>query len=129
MRLAELKRTTLAKLRSSPIARRIRRSGITEFGFQTLGRGPVLQLHQLRTMLSVSPSDTLVDCGANVGQVTSQFARTGANVYAFEPNPICYRTLQERFKFVRNVTIYHSGVRLRADPSRPPSVDTRALGD
>lgn len=70
----------------------------------------MLRLPQLDLELSTEPSDTLVDCGANVGQVTSQFALTGAQVHSFEPNPLCYRTLCERFRLVRNVTIHNAGV-------------------
>jgi FkbM family methyltransferase len=35
------------------------------------------------------------DVGANAGVYTIQQARRGARVYAFEPNPDCYRRLQK----------------------------------
>jgi len=114
MRFTELQRFAEDKLRSSQTARRIRRSGVVELAFQKLRRSPILRLHQVRTEFVVSPGDTIVDCGANVGQVTSQFARTGAAIHAFEPNPHCYQILRERFKHVHNVTIHHNGAMDRA---------------
>jgi len=39
------------------------------------------------------PGSTVVDVGANVGMFAVQRARRGAYVYAFEPNPDCYRRL------------------------------------
>jgi FkbM family methyltransferase len=38
-------------------------------------------------------SDTVVDVGANVGIFAVRQARRGARVFAFEPNPDCYRRL------------------------------------
>jgi len=41
--------------------------------------------------------DTIIlDCVANDGKVAQLFARTGAEVYAFEPDPVAYRLLQKR---------------------------------
>ena len=39
------------------------------------------------------PGDVAIDCGANVGRFTVPMARTGAEVYAFEPNPDAYACL------------------------------------
>jgi FkbM family methyltransferase len=47
--------------------------------------------------------DVAIDCGANVGDVTARLARTGATVYAFEPNPYAYAKLAERFSNSDNV--------------------------
>jgi FkbM family methyltransferase len=41
------------------------------------------------------PGWTVFDVGANSGVYTVQQARRGAHVYAFEPNPDCYRRLQK----------------------------------
>ncbi len=41
------------------------------------------------------PGWIVVDVGANTGVYAVQQARRGARVYAFEPNPECYRRLQE----------------------------------
>jgi FkbM family methyltransferase len=39
------------------------------------------------------PGSTVVDVGANVGMFAVRQAARGAHVYAFEPNPHCYRRL------------------------------------
>jgi FkbM family methyltransferase len=41
------------------------------------------------------PGWTVVDVGANVGLFAVQQARRGARVFAFEPNPDCYRRLSK----------------------------------
>lgn len=42
-----------------------------------------------------SPGSTVVDVGANVGMFAVHQARRGARVYAFEPNPDCFRRLSK----------------------------------
>lgn len=54
--------------------------------------------------------DLVLDCGANVGDITKKFADTGARVYAFEPDPVAFRILQNRFKNTANVTLINKGV-------------------
>jgi FkbM family methyltransferase len=49
------------------------------------------------------PGWTVVDLGANVGMFTVQQALRGAHVFAFEPNPDCYRRLR------RAVEANHAG--------------------
>jgi FkbM family methyltransferase len=56
------------------------------------------------------PSDLIIDAGANVGDITSKCARTGATVHAFEPNPVCYAILRRRFSHLPNVRTYNLGV-------------------
>jgi FkbM family methyltransferase len=41
------------------------------------------------------PGWTVLDVGANTGVYAVRQARRGARVYAFEPNPDCYRRLQK----------------------------------
>lgn len=41
----------------------------------------------------LGPGDVAIDCGANVGKFTVPMAKTGATVYAFEPNPDAYAEL------------------------------------
>jgi FkbM family methyltransferase len=101
-------------VRASTIARQIRRSGYVEALYQVCGRQRVLSLPQINLHLPINPDDIFVDCGANVGQTASMFARTGAMVYAFEPNPICADILRNRFKFTPNVDVRHAGVMNRA---------------
>jgi len=60
--------------------------------------------------LDLGPGDLAVDCGANVGEVTSELARAGAFVHAFEPNPDAYAVLEERFGEVANVELHQQAV-------------------
>jgi len=68
--------------------------------------------------LGLRRGDVAIDCGANVGDVTAAFARTGAFVYAFEPNPDAYAVLHDRFAGVANVELQHLAVLDRAGPAR-----------
>ena len=54
--------------------------------------------------------DVAIDCGANVGKVTDRLARHGATVYAFEPNPHAFKTLQNRFLGQANIHCIQKGV-------------------
>jgi FkbM family methyltransferase len=60
--------------------------------------------------LDLGPHDLAVDCGANVGDVTSELARGGAFVHAFEPNPDAYAVLEKRFEGVANVELHREAV-------------------
>ena len=60
--------------------------------------------------VEIKPDDILIDCGANIGAITSKFARTGAQVYAFEPNPACFSVISKRFSLTPNVTCFNKGV-------------------
>jgi FkbM family methyltransferase len=68
--------------------------------------------------LELGPDDVAVDCGANVGLVTSELARTGAYVHAFEPNPDAYAVLEDRFENVENVELHTDAVLDHAGPVR-----------
>lgn len=46
--------------------------------------------------ITFEPGDIAIDCGANVGNITSELVARGASVYAFEPNPVPFRLLSER---------------------------------
>ena len=48
--------------------------------------------------IQINKGDIVVDCGANVGDVTQYFVNRGAKVYAFEPNPYAFEVLSTRFK-------------------------------
>ena len=51
-----------------------------------------------------------VDCGANVGEVTSIMRSKGAKVHAFEPNPFAYDIISEKFKDDKNVILHKQAV-------------------
>lgn len=58
----------------------------------------------------LKPEDLVLDCGANVGEITEVLAKTGAQVHAFEPDPFCFEKLTKRFKRTENVTLHNVAV-------------------
>ena len=68
--------------------------------------------------LGLRRGDLAIDCGANVGHVTAAFARTGAEVHAFEPNPQAFAVLVDRLGGESNVRLYPQAVFDRAGRSR-----------
>jgi FkbM family methyltransferase len=92
------------------LRRKIRYDARVERAQQILRMKPSLCLAPIGLEIWTKPGDILIDCGANVGDVTSTFARTGATVYAFEPDPLCFSVLSKRFALTPNVTCFHQGV-------------------
>ena len=106
--------TRLARIRKTAY-RKIRYHWITERIQYELRRDPTLKLSQKRGLanhfeMKVNPGDVIIDCGANIGDVTSLFARAGATVYAFEPNPMCFSILSSRFSALPLVHCFNQGV-------------------
>lgn len=58
----------------------------------------------------LKPGDVVLDCGANVGDVTGPLAETGAHVHAFEPDPYAYKKLEGKFSNIANVTLHNAAV-------------------
>ena len=58
----------------------------------------------------LNKDSVVIDCGANTGDITNRFAKTGATVYAFEPDPVAFKILSERFKNSDHVTCINKGV-------------------
>ncbi len=58
----------------------------------------------------INPEDIVIDCGANVGTITTQLAATGAKVYSFEPNPYAFAELKRNTELLNNVTLFNKGV-------------------
>lgn len=58
----------------------------------------------------LKPGDLAVDCGANMGVVTERLAATGAEVIAFEPDPFAFKTLEQKFGNLANVTLINAAV-------------------
>jgi len=50
-------------------------------------------------------NDLVIDCGANIGDVSSAYLKTGCQVIAFEPNPHCVNFMKRRFGKKRNLII------------------------
>ncbi len=68
--------------------------------------------------LDLGPEDIAIDCGANVGDVTLELARTGATVHAFEPNPAAFAVLEERVGDAHNVRLHRQAVLDHAGDAR-----------
>lgn len=64
--------------------------------------------------LQLSERDLAIDCGAHVGEVTQLLCRSGAQVYAFEPNPDAFKVLENRFRSHGNVHCIQKAVLDRA---------------
>jgi len=90
--------------------RRIRFNPIVERAQARLRRETGVSLPEIKLFVPCGPGDIIIDAGANIGQLTSRFARTGATVHAFEPNPHCYALLKRRFSLLPNVKLHHAGV-------------------
>ncbi|SMX37516.1 FkbM family methyltransferase [Octadecabacter ascidiaceicola] len=61
-------------------------------------------------LLSLGPDDIIVDCGANVGEISARMAASGAQVHAFEPDPWTFERLERSTKDLDNVTCIQAGV-------------------
>lgn len=75
-------------------------------------KGTVEKLTPGKTSLfdQISEGDICIDCGANVGIVTSKFVDKGAFVHAFEPNPFAFQVLEKKFSSNKRVICYQKGV-------------------
>jgi FkbM family methyltransferase len=58
----------------------------------------------------LKPGEIAIDCGANVGVYTSILARTGATVYAFEPDPAAFEALSKKLAAAKNVNLLNQAV-------------------
>ncbi len=54
--------------------------------------------------------DLAIDCGANVGSITTQLAATGADVIAYEPDPVAFDALTTAMDGRANVTLMKAAV-------------------
>lgn len=63
-------------------------------------------------VLELGPSDVAIDCGANAGFYTRHLARSGAQVHAFEPDPVAFEALQAATRGLPNVTLHQAAVTL-----------------
>ncbi|MGB7262657.1 MAG: FkbM family methyltransferase [Albidovulum sp.] len=64
------------------------------------------------------PGDIVIDCGANLGEVSAPLAATGAHVIAFEPDPYAFAQLSERLGDAANVTLHPQAVSTAAGTLR-----------
>jgi FkbM family methyltransferase len=63
-----------------------------------------------RFLSGLKPGGIAIDCGANVGDISTKMAKTGVSVYSFEPNPFAFSKLQHRTSAFPNVTCINKGV-------------------
>jgi FkbM family methyltransferase len=64
----------------------------------------------------LGPGDIAIDCGANVGRFTVPMAKTGAQVYAFEPNPHAYAELLRATSAYPNVKAFQAAATTEPGP-------------
>jgi len=90
----------------------------------------------LRELLKIrlKSSDTVIDCGASIGETTAVLARSHSKVFAFEPDAAAFEILQEKFRDSANVVcikkavldsnkttrLYPSEQRVRSNALPPP---------
>jgi len=58
----------------------------------------------------LKPGDLVMDCGANVGKITTQVACTGAAVLAYEPDPFAFGQLSKSCADLPNVALHNVAV-------------------
>lgn len=63
-----------------------------------------------RYVRSLTARDTVIDCGANLGEYTRKLAMNGAAVHAFEPDPYTFSRLCEHTADLPNVTCHNAAV-------------------
>ena len=62
----------------------------------------------------LTDKDVVLDCGADVGEVTKVLAETGATVHAFEPDPYAFGQLKKRTADLPNVVRHNAALGVRA---------------
>ena len=58
----------------------------------------------------IKPDSVIIDCGANVGEVSFPLVGTGALLFCFEPHPVAFKALNKRFENVSNVKLFDAAV-------------------
>lgn len=56
-----------------------------------------------RKVMALRRNDIVVDVGANVGSVSRLFARRGASVFSFEPDPLAFAALLKKARGARRI--------------------------
>ena len=82
----------------------------TEWVRQRLNSSGRVPLPEIDSDIHLGDQDVVMDIGANVGEITSRFASSGAEIYAFEPDPYAFAVLSKRFGWIRNVHCINKGV-------------------
>ncbi len=74
------------------------------------GRAQHVRDVTIAEFLTLGPDDIAIDCGANLGVITTVMARSGAQVHAFEPNPDAFASLKEKVGGLANVHLHQQAV-------------------
>ncbi|MDJ0640734.1 MAG: FkbM family methyltransferase, partial [Paracoccaceae bacterium] len=67
-----------------------------------------------RILAGMTPDSIALDLGAHQGEYTAKLAATGAQVHAFEPEPMLFAALQERFADTPNVILHQAAIAAEA---------------
>lgn len=62
------------------------------------------------SILSIKAGDIVIDCGANSGRFSSLFARLGAHIIAFEPDPVAFRELKKNTESLEGLELHEAAV-------------------
>lgn len=82
--------------------------------------------HFFNYVETLEKGSLVIDCGANVGNVTAAFVRRGFYVHAFEPDPYARRFLEKRFGKHPLVTIHPRAVGVLAGSTTLYRIDAFA---
>ena len=58
----------------------------------------------------LQPGDLAIDCGANVGEISARLLATGADVVAFDPDPLAFEQLRQRFADQQRYQLHNAAV-------------------
>jgi FkbM family methyltransferase len=61
-------------------------------------------------LVRLNKNSVVIDCGANIGNISSFLSITGATIYAFEPDPIAFESLQKNYSERKNIHCINKGV-------------------
>jgi FkbM family methyltransferase len=92
------------------VYRAFRYHPLVERAFNLIYRANAVSLHEIGLVIPVLSGDIIIDGGANIGNISSRFAATPAEIYAFEPNPHAFSLSQKRFQGNRRVHCINKGV-------------------
>ncbi len=71
----------------------------------------IISYFRLRKILrGIHTGSLVIDCGANVGDITALFLERGAQVICFEPDPMAFSTLVKRFGGTPRIRLINSAV-------------------
>lgn len=103
-------RTLIHRKLRKAVFRAVRFNPVVERMVNRWNRSSTIHLPEIHTTVTIKPNDIIIDCGANVGNISSRFAAAGATIYAFEPDPEPFRLLSRRFRGRSNIHCVNKGV-------------------